>query len=136
MAKGNKNAIGNPAWVKGVSGNPNGRPKGAKSLTGVLADMMDANELELKVTIQKPDKEPEEKIFSIKADQSMKYAISLALVAKAIQGDMSAINCIFERIEGRVETRKPGESDEKDEWNSLTDDQKRAKIIELIPRVA
>ena len=134
MAKGNKEALGNPNWEPGKSGNPKGRPKGVKSLTQTLRDMMDATEIQLNVTVNKPDKEPEIKTFSIKTDQTIKYAVSLALVTKALEGDISAINSIYDRLEGRVETREPRK--EETEFRTLSIEDKRSKIIQLFHRVA
>lgn len=132
MAKGNRESKGR--FEKGMSGNIHGRPVGVKSLTQTLKDMMDATEINLEVKINVPGKDPEIRTYSINADHSMKYAVSLAMITQAIQGNISAINSIFDRIEGRIETRDPKEK--KSEFPTLTNEEKRKKIIELFPRVA
>ena len=63
---------GNPGWVKGVSGNPNGRPKKGHTLTDLLAKHLDKEEF------------------------------CKAIVAQAMDGNNRCIQEIFERLDGKV----------------------------------
>ena len=123
-------------FKKGQSGNPAGRKKGVPSLTQTLKQMLDASELNLEVRTQMPGKLPEIKRFNIKTDHSIKYAVTMAMISQAIAGDMRAINAIWDRIEGRVETREKEKDPEKTEFENLTIEEKQQKIIELFPKVA
>jgi hypothetical protein len=72
----------------GQCGNPKGRPKGSKSLTGILRAYMD-KELEIDDPIEK--KRVKKRIGDI---------INLKLISNAIKGDDRAIKQVFERLEG------------------------------------
>ena len=122
-------------FQKGQSGNPKGRPKKGTSINEILRDMIGSNEIKLTVTTDLPGKSPETKESSIKASKSMAYAINLALISKAVNGDVYAINTIYDRLIG-----KPISSEKQDkegsEFSELPIEQKRARLISLFNRVA
>ncbi len=77
---------GNPAWVKGVSGNPKGKPPKLFCMTSCLKDIG-------------------EKLLNEKIDVSKltyKEAAALAMWKQAIKGETQAYNTIADRTEGRV----------------------------------
>ena len=45
-----------PAWDKGQTGNPNGRPKGARNRSTILKELLDLNDQELKMHQAQIDK--------------------------------------------------------------------------------
>jgi hypothetical protein len=77
--------VGNPAWTKGVSGNPSGRVK--SNLSSLLAKY-----------VQKKAAGTHEKWESI---------LVRRVVALAAQGDMDAMRFIWERMEGRIKDSGP-----------------------------
>ncbi len=50
-----------PAWDKGQSGNPNGRPKGARNRSTILRQLLDFNDQELKMHQAQIEKAIEQK---------------------------------------------------------------------------
>jgi len=77
-------------YVKGKSGNPKGRPKGAVGLTARLKKM-----LTMKLTNYDPLKDEE-------VTQSIKNHIIDIFLSKAMNGEDKAICEIFNRIEGKA----------------------------------
>jgi len=64
--------MANPNWTKGVSGNPNGRPPKEQSLTEILRNKVDPEEV---------------------ADKLIQMAIE--------NEDMAALKYIYDRVDGR-----------------------------------
>ena len=79
-------------WKKGQSGNPKGKPKGAKTLTSTLKELL---EREINV-----------KNHPITGEQNVRLTVRemvmLSLLKKASQGDVKAIETILERSDGKV----------------------------------
>jgi Family of unknown function (DUF5681) len=71
-------------WVKGVSGNPRGRLPIGQELTPTIRALLRA-------------KDPATGVRN-------KKLIALALVAKAIDGDLEAVRIVLERVDGKVPT--------------------------------
>jgi hypothetical protein len=80
-------------WRPGQSGNPNGRPKKAASLTTLLKE-----ELERPVTDQNLLKALGAKV----EDVAWAQMIAIALIRKAAKGSERAAEIIFDRAEGKV----------------------------------
>lgn len=78
-------------FKKGQSGNPAGRPKG-KSLTHTLREM-----LEKEINLNNHPITGE-----VNVRLTMKEVIILAMMKKALRGDMEAIKTILERIDGKI----------------------------------
>ena len=73
-------------FQKGVSGNPNGRPRKGKTMTDILEKTLRAK--------------------SVKMGGKMvsgKEAAAMKLLQLAVQGDVAALKYIFDRIDGRPE---------------------------------
>lgn len=89
----NPNAKDNlqPPWKPGESGNPKGKPLGAKSLTGALRKF-----LEFKIRTDHP--------LTKKTNVEMTVAerLMLAVIVKGANGDVPALREIWDRIEGKV----------------------------------
>ena len=117
------------AWKKGQSGNPKGRPRKGKTFTETLRSLMIANKLNLKITTKRPGEKVEIQTFDIEADQNMYYALSMTLIHKSLEGDVQAINTIFDRLEGKpLQTNLLGDIDD---YKNLSLEEKRGKLIEL-----
>ena len=80
---------GNPAWVKGVSGNKNGRPKKVVCVTSWLKEYAD------------------KKISDSIDIKQLTYAQASALSAwkNAVKGGLAEYNFIIDRIEGKVKDK-------------------------------
>lgn len=76
--------VGNPAWVKGKSGNPNGRPKNSECLTALLRE-----------EIEKIDPADLE-------GRTWKQKLVLATMRLACEGVPVAFKEAWERLEGKV----------------------------------
>jgi hypothetical protein len=88
-SEGTKKRLANLIPFKeGESGNPAGRPKGSKNLSTILKEML---EEEIEITL---DGKKERKQF--------KDIIVRRLVKKANDGDLRAIQEIFDRTEGKA----------------------------------
>jgi hypothetical protein len=72
----------------GQSGNPSGRPKGTKNPSTILKEML---EEELEVVID-----------GVKVKKTFKDLIVRKLIKKANDGDLRAIQEIFDRVEGKA----------------------------------
>lgn len=82
---------GNPNWKKGVSGNPNGRPRRGNTLTDILKEHLEIKDVEIE--------DENGKIKKI----TRKNALAEKLIIVALGGDVSAIKYIFDRIDGPIE---------------------------------
>lgn len=79
-------------WKEGQSGNPSGKPKGALSRATVLKRYLAAN---LKDN-------PSDIPFDLEGKISVEEAIALALIKKALSGDIAAIKEIQDTIHGKI----------------------------------
>ena len=78
-------------FEKGKSGNPKGRPKGARSLSTILREMLE---------------EPIEIVVDGKKERrEFREVIIRKLLKKANDGDIRAIQEIFDRVEGRAQQK-------------------------------
>jgi len=75
-------------FKEGESGNPNGRPKGSRNLSTILKEML---EEEIEVEIQ-----------GKKEKRQFQEVIIRKLLKKANDGDIRAIEQIFDRTEGKA----------------------------------
>lgn len=80
---------GNPNWVKGVSGNPKGKPKKDETFTGILRKVLKEPSVKWK------DKNGKERKIS------GKEAVARKLVELAVHGDIGAIKYIGDRNDGK-----------------------------------
>lgn len=106
-------------FVKGQSGNPNGRPKKEHSLTQILEKLGELSD----VTYNG-------------AKVSRKQALAEAIWQKAITDkDMAAIKYIYDRIDGQpvsiLEMSGPGGGP----IDILTDEERKAKIAALLAKM-
>lgn len=79
-----------PRWVKGQSGNPNGRPKGSQNSKTILQKFLD-----LQTKVENPITNEIESL-------TVAEQIHLKQVAKAIDGDLYSYKEIIDRLEGKT----------------------------------
>ena len=72
----------------GPSPNPAGKPKGTRSLSTILKEML---ETEIDVTVE-----------GVKTKKELRDVMIQSLIKKAAAGDLKAIEQIFDRVEGRA----------------------------------
>lgn len=113
---------GNPAWVKGVSGNPNGRAPKIVCVTSWLKEYADT-----KISLQ----------LDVK---TLTYAQAAALSAwrAAAKGDLPTYDFIINRIEGKVVQKVQAEENVTIKYRAedLTDDQLATVLTRGSSRVA
>lgn len=96
--------MANPAWVKGVSGNPKGRPRKGKSLTDILERIL------------------KEKQVTFRGKQiTGKEAAVRKLLELALAGDVPALKYLIDRIDGRPNTTVKLEDESTDFLSALTE---------------
>lgn len=74
-------------FKEGESGNPSGRPKGSRNLSTILKEMLD-EDIEITIDGKKQKKKFQDLIIR-------------KLIKKANDGDLRAIEQIFDRVEGK-----------------------------------
>lgn len=97
----NTNYKGNPKWVKGVSGNPSGRPKRHKELREILSGLMPEAGERLKKLLRSED----EKI----AIEAVKLVAAYSLGKPPEAGTVAHLDAVETRREALVEAIKPAE---------------------------
>ena len=73
-----------PAWNKGESGNPNGRPKGSKNRSTIARQWLEVNQ-----TLKNP-------LTGEQAIMSQEDLMTLALIKKAREGDVHAYKALMD----------------------------------------
>jgi hypothetical protein len=73
-----------PKWEKGISGNPNGRPKGSKNRSTIARHWLEVNQ-----NLKNP-------ITGENETMSQEDLMTLALIKKAREGDVSAYKALMD----------------------------------------
>lgn len=85
-----------PKWEPGQSGNPAGKPKGARNRNTVLKEM-----LGLKMPKDKNGKEQRNPLDPDDQDFTVEKGVTAALLRKALQGDVNAIREVLDTAYGK-----------------------------------
>ena len=97
MQSGKQNLVrGNPAWHKGKSGNPKGRPKNVKTIPDLLREIGDRPVDDVLLA------KLHAKYGPAHNPKTLHEAMLMATAKDAAQGDMAARTFIAERTEGKV----------------------------------
>jgi hypothetical protein len=80
-------------WKPGQSGNPSGREKGSKNRSTVLKKWIEGN-----CSITDPG-------TGLEIEGTIEDKIALALIGKAIKGDVAAIREIYDSVYGKMENQ-------------------------------
>lgn len=92
----------------GVSGNPKGKPKGARHFSTLIREAIKK--------VAEGDDEPADRL------------IVKQLVERAKKGDLAAIDRVIDRVDGKAEQNINLDADVTIEDNSLTEEQKEALL--------
>jgi hypothetical protein len=82
-------------FPKGVSGNPSGRKKGTVNFSTLIRRLANDPNLAKKVLLEPP------KWFNDLPEKTLASAITVAMIIKAINGDVHAANWVVERGYGK-----------------------------------
>lgn len=85
-------------FVKGQSGNPNGRP--ARTITSILESHADKKVIKIVIEYEQ-DGEIKTKKLGIKSKQTLKELIALQMLIRAANGDPIMIDKVYDRLEGK-----------------------------------
>jgi len=83
-------------FIKGVSGNPRGRPKNTKTISEALREILNANSISIEFCVQ-----GKKKVVKLASDKNFAYGVAAKLVGSALEGNIKAIQTILDRMEGR-----------------------------------
>ena len=90
-----KRVVGIP-FKKGVSGNPNGRPKKENTYSDTLKDILSAQKVDVELTINGKKKK-----FHITSNKNIYYGIASAQIKEALNGDTRSAKEIIDRVQGK-----------------------------------
>jgi len=85
-------------WVKGQSGNLNGRPKKGKTWSEIANDLLDSNEI---MIVYSTSKETKDLHLQVDKNKTIRHAIVSALINEAMSGNIQAIKELYDRTEGK-----------------------------------
>ena len=98
-------------FKKGQSGNPKGRPAGSISLVKQLQTLLDGD-VDVDVFVGRDDEGN-----SVTERMNAQKAIALKLVQSALNGDLKAIQDIFDHIDGKpIQRTENKDTSEHDNW--------------------
>jgi len=83
-------------FQKGKSGNPAGRPPKKKYISEALSDILLSTKMKIDFTVN-----GKQKIVTLESDKNLVYGVAAKLVGSALEGNIRAINTIFDRVEGK-----------------------------------
>lgn len=85
-------------WKKGQSGNPNGRPKGSRSVSDTFRKIASSDYA--KLVIGRGNTEQE---IDLKTDGcDIVEAVAVCVIDKALNGDLKAADMMFDRLDGKA----------------------------------
>ncbi|HEA70990.1 hypothetical protein LCGC14_0405710 [marine sediment metagenome] len=90
------NVVGRP-FSKGISGNPNGRPKKEKTFSDTAAQLLASSNIQIKYEINGREKE-----INLKSDKNIYWGLVSALILQGLKGDVRAIKELIDRTEGKA----------------------------------
>lgn len=93
-----KNLIPKP-WPKGTSGNPKGYPKGKPNRSTILKEL-------LALTLTQNGKAVENPLDPKQKKMTIEQAVNIALIQKALKGNIEAIKEIMDSVHGKITEKK------------------------------
>ncbi len=117
----------------GQSGNPGGRPLRNKALSENLRQMLAAKEVKIKCEIKGSSGKTIIREWELKSDHDLNAVVSMSLIEQAVDGNIQAINLIFDRIEGKaIQTNLI--ADVNSEFSNMSIEDKKAKLAAFLER--
>ena len=91
-------------FVKGTSGNSNGRPKKERCFSDIARKLLDAHSLDIEITTVKDGVDSVETV-KIETTECLYYALVTALIKEGLNGNTQAINQLIDRADGKVKEK-------------------------------
>jgi hypothetical protein len=88
-------------FAKGVSGNPNGRPKKERCFSDIARQMLASKKMDITYTFPKDGKLVTSRV-SIDSDKTIYHGLCAALVREGMGGNVQAIKELVDRTEGKA----------------------------------
>jgi len=88
------------SWIKGKSGNPNGRPAKRKAISEAMREIIEGKSISMVVKYEENDEERTEKI-KVSGNKNFAYGVAAMVISKAIKGDVHAARELIDRMEGK-----------------------------------
>lgn len=83
-------------WVKGKSGNPNGRPPVKRSFSDAVKQLLDAKSMTITWEVN-----GQKKKLNVKSNKNMAHGLAAALITEGIKGNVNATRELVDRAEGK-----------------------------------
>lgn len=126
-------------FTKGVSGNPNGRPRREKTYQTAARELLASNEIKITFNVRNGS-EVVKKTIDISSDHNMYYALAATMIIEGLKGNHQAVKDMIDRTEGRPNVKDVDETKgdliarlsqySKEELNSqINDIQHRRKLL-------
>lgn len=107
-----KNKGGNPAWVKGKSGNPKGRPKDGESWAAVIKEVQNMTPEQIAQLVGS-NNQLGKSFLQLPHKVQMKYLVTARIMAQLMfEPNSSLWNSLMERVEGKVPQKIEGPGDD------------------------
>ena len=87
-------------FIKGESGNPNGRPKLGSTFSETARELLEAKEINVSWTMNGKTKR-----LSLESDKDMYHGMVAALIIEGLKGNTKAIRELIDRTEGKAMMR-------------------------------
>lgn len=99
------------SWKKGESGNPKGRPKGSKNRSTVIRELLEITQNSQNTITGNPEK------------LSVEQQITLAIIGKALKGDVNAYEKLMNSAYGMAKQETENKHIIQDKFEEMTDEE-------------
>lgn len=90
-----------PAWKKGQSGNPKGRPKKGKAFSDIARQLLSAKKIDIRFTVPINGEFKTKRLY-VDSDKSVYHGLVGVLISEGLKGNVQAIKELIDRAEGKA----------------------------------
>jgi hypothetical protein len=94
------------SWIKGQSGNPNGRPRKGNAWTDIINEIMEAREVNVKYKTLNAEGQPVEramKVAAVGSQRNIRQLLAVNMIHKALEeGDVGTMKTLIEHEVGKA----------------------------------